>query len=101
MPDGPRPGDERGAPGRDLSRDSRGSEADGYGIDRHELAPASDEDLLPRIQCRPCGALRQMLGARAAPLKNCLRQHGGWYCVRTVTAGPVAAEEAADLPQEQ
>ena len=35
---------------------------------RHELAPAGDAHLLPRLQCRPRGALRQVLGAGAAAL---------------------------------
>ena len=34
--------------------------------DRDEFAPARDEDLFPRLERRPHGALRQMLGAGGA-----------------------------------
>ena len=38
--------------------------------DRDDLAPAGDADLFSRLQCRPCGALRQMLGAGGAALNS-------------------------------
>jgi len=36
--------------------------------DRHDIAPAGDADLFSRLQRRPCGALRQMLGAGGTAL---------------------------------
>ena len=41
--------------------------------DRHDIAPAGDADLFSRLQRRPCGALRQMLGAGGAALTHDLR----------------------------
>ena len=59
---------QRGAAGRHLSRDPRGSRRHQGRSDRDDLAPAGDADLFPRLQCRPCRALRQMLGAGGAAL---------------------------------
>ena len=44
------------------------AKADQRRPDRDELAPARHAHLFPRLQCRPCGALRQMLGAGGAAL---------------------------------
>src|SRR5205085_3182927 len=38
---------------------------------RDELAPARDEDLLPRLECRSHGALRQVLGAGGSQARYC------------------------------
>src|SRR5258708_6019514 len=55
---------------RYLSRDPRRSLRDQGRPDRDDLAPAGDANLFSRLQCRPCGALRQMLGAGGAALES-------------------------------
>ena len=82
----------RGAAGRHLSRDPRRGRGDQGRPDRDDLAPAGDADLFPRLQCRPCGALRQMLGAGGAALsdRDGARSHG-----RIDRAGHAAATAAA------
>jgi hypothetical protein len=60
----------RGAAGRNLSRDSGRSRGDPCRPDRDDIAPAGDADLFPRLQCRPCGALCQMLGAGGPALTH-------------------------------
>ena len=57
---------DRGAPGRHLSRGAGGGESVRLRHHRDELAPARDEDLFPRLECRPHGALRQVFGAGGA-----------------------------------
>ena len=42
--------------------------------DRDDVAPAGDAHLFPRLQRRPCRALRQMLGAGGAALKTFRQQ---------------------------
>jgi hypothetical protein len=56
--------------GRHLSRDPRRSRRGQSRSDRHDLAPAGDAYLFPRLQCRPCRALRQMLGTGGAALNQ-------------------------------
>ena len=58
----------RSAAGRHLSRDPRRGGGDQGRPDRDDLTPAGDADLFPRLQRRPCRALRQMFGAGGAAL---------------------------------
>ncbi len=61
------------SPGRHLSGDPRGGEQHSCRSHRHELASAAAprrSHLLPRLQCRARGALRQVLGAGGAELRT-------------------------------
>ena len=55
-----------GAPGRHLSRDPRRGRSLQGRPDRDDLAPPGDAHLFPRIERRPRGALREVLGAGGA-----------------------------------
>ena len=59
-----------GAARRHLSRGAGRGEGDQRRPHRDELAPAGHAHLFPRLQCRPRGALRQMLGAGGAQHKS-------------------------------
>jgi hypothetical protein len=61
---------ERGAARRHLSRDPRRGRRRQGRPDRDDLAPPGDADLFPRLQRRPCRALRQMLGAGGQALRE-------------------------------
>lgn len=57
-----------GAAGRHLSRDPRGGRRDQCRPDRHDVAPAGNAHLFPRLERRPRRSLRQVLGAGGAAL---------------------------------
>ena len=93
----------RGAAGRHLSRDPRRGRGDQGRPDRDDVAPAGDAHLFPRLQRRPCRALRQMLGAGGAALSDRLsapppdRIQGKLHRARTPLQALDASPDAPEL----